>query len=40
MIDFDLFLVTDVLFKDNNFLHSTPFICSKTSKEVLNYPTP
>ena len=32
--------MTDILFKDKNFLHSTPFICSQTSKEVLNYPHP
>ena len=28
IIDFDLFLVTDELSKDKNFLHLIPFICS------------
>ena len=32
--------MTDILFKDKNCLHSSPFICSQTSKEVLNHPTP
>ena len=32
--------MTDILFKDKNFLHSTPYICSQTSKEVLITPHP
>ena len=30
----------DILSKDKNFMHLTPFICSRTSKGALNYPTP
>ena len=32
--------MTDVLTKDKNCIHLTPFICSQTSKEALNYPHP
>ena len=35
-----LFHVADILSKDKNFIHLTPFIRSRTSKEALNYPTP
>ena len=37
---FYLFLVTDVLTKDKNFIHLTPLIRSQTSEGVLNYPLP
>ena len=36
---FNLLLVTYILSKDKNLRHLTPFICSRTSKEALNYPT-
>ena len=31
--------MTDIHPKDKNFLHLTPFICSQTSLNTLNYPT-
>ena len=32
--------MTDILTKDNIFIHLTPFICSRTSTGALIYPTP
>ena len=35
-MDLYVFFVTDILSKDKNFIHLTPFLCSRTSKEALN----
>ena len=31
IVDFYFFLMTDILTKDQNFIHLTPFICSRPS---------